>query len=439
MRRWLVATALVAALILPLWAEGTAEPLGKVVLALDAVEPKVGTFGYGKLDPEMPYYGGWVAEAFKRRTGRELEVREIVAAGGNTTTIDMVLASGERLDAIAGYAGRMSKWAVPGWALPLSDYIPQEDLAQYVPGSLAPYYREGKLYALPATAWLQGININVALVRELGMLDKLPRNAWDQWSMEDFEAMAKAAKAKGWYALPLFATQASGDYWVQLWMTGFGAELWKDGKVALDTPEGRAAIAWLVKMQEYAPPGAAGLDYNALINGWKSGKMLAAGGGPAGWTSDFEWRFVLPPAVPGKSGKLIVGPDSALVFKTTKEPRVAVELVRLIAGPEAQGMWISTAARYATHSKAPAPIVWGSGQGKDFVGVKQGAIDVWAAGARMVQTAGVWDAGIPNSAYSKVREYWQIMLQSLFLGRATVPEAVAKFQADSNAFIAAQK
>jgi ABC-type glycerol-3-phosphate transport system substrate-binding protein len=434
----MVGLLMLLAMTVASWAEGTAEPLGKVVLALDAVDPKIDTMGGGKLAKDMPYYGVWIAEAYKRRTGREMEVREIVAAGGTTTTIDMVLASGERLDAIAGYAGRMSKWAQPAWALPLSDYIPPSDLAQYVDGALAPYYRGGKLYALPATAWLQGINVNVALVRELGMVDKLPKSAWDPWSIADFEAMAKAAKAKGWYALPIFATASSGDYWVQLWLTGFGAELWRDGKVALDSPEGRAGVAWLAKMAEYAPPGAAGLDYNILVSGWKSGKMLAAGGAPGGWTNDFEWRFVLPPSVPGKSGKLIVGPDSSLVFKTTKEPAAAVELVRLMSGPDAQGLWISAAGRYATCKGAAAPVPWGTGTGKDFVGVLQATIDTWASGTRMMQTAGVWDAGIPNSAYSKVREYWQVMLQSVLLGRATVDAAVAKFQADANAFIAAQ-
>jgi ABC-type glycerol-3-phosphate transport system substrate-binding protein len=436
MRRVLWAILLAVA-ILPLWAEGTAEPLGKLVLALDAQDGILpGKIGLEK--PGLHYYVDWVAPQFEKRTGRKLEVREIVASGGATTTIDMVLASGERLDAIAGYAGRMSKWATPAWALPLSDYIPPSELAKFVPGALEPYYRSGKLYALPATAWLQGININLRIVREIGMEDKLPKTPWEPWAMADFMEMAKRAKAKGYYAMPLFATQPSGDYWVQVWMTGFGAELWRDGKVVLDSPAGREAVAWLVSMQEYAPPGAAGLDYNVIPNNWKAGKILASGGAPTGWATDDPWRFILPPSLPGKTGKVIMGPDSSLVFQNTKEPRLAVELMLLLSGPEAQGLWCESAGRYTTHKLTPVPVAWGSGEGKDFIGVRQDAVDRWANGMKMVQTAGVWDAGIPNSAYSKVREGWLVMLQSLFLGRATVGEAVAKFQKDANAFIEAQ-
>lgn len=441
-RRVMAVLSLMALLMLSAaWSEGEGEkgPLGQVILALDAKDTGMSTMGGGKYNPADPYYGTWVTTRFKALTGRDLTVREIVAAAGQTTTIDMVLASGERLDAIAGYAGRMSKWATPAWALPLSDYIPKEDLDKYVPGALAPYYRSGKLYALPASAWLQGINVNLKIVREIGMEDKLPKNPWEPWALADFMEMAKRAKAKGYYAMPLFATQPSGDYWIQLWMTGFGAELWKDGRIALDSPAGREAVAWLVSMQEYAPPGAAGLDFNIIPTSWKAGNILAVGGSPTGWAGDSGFVFLLPPSLPGKTGRVIVGPDSSLVFKNAKEKRLAVELVRLLAGPEAQGIWCSTAARYSTHGKTPAPVPWGNGlTGKDFVGVTPETVTRWNDGTRMVQTAGVWDAGIPNSAYSKVREGWLVMMQSLFLGRATVEEAVAKFQKDANAFIDAQ-
>jgi len=62
-------------------------------------------------------YSDWLAALYKRKYGREFTVREIVASGGQTTTIDMVLESGERLDVLTGYAGRMAKWANAAWAL----------------------------------------------------------------------------------------------------------------------------------------------------------------------------------------------------------------------------------------------------------------------------------------------------------------------------------
>ena len=383
-------------------------------------------------------YGEWLAALYKRKYGREFEVREIVASGGATTTIDMVLESGERLDVIAGYAGRMSKWANADWALPLSDYIPADELKAWIPGALDPYWRDGKLYALPSTAWMQGVLVNLAMVRAVGMEDKLPKNG-GSWAMADFDEMARRVKAQGLgYALALYATQSSGDYWQQAWMTGFGAELWKDGRVALDTPEGREAVAWLVSMQEYAPQGAAGLDYNAMLAGFKNGKQLAAGGAATGWTNDFPWLFAVPPAMPGHAGKFIVGPDSALAFNTTKEPLEAVNLVRLLTGAEMQTLRISTASIYPTRRDVLPPVAWGTGEGKDFVGVKQADVDRWAGASAMLAEHGVWDAGIPNRAYSKVRELWLTCLQSLFLGRATVEDAVRKFQTNANAFIAAQ-
>lgn len=394
--------------------------------------------GGGKLDPLALMYSGYLAELYRRGTGREFEVREIVATGGQTTTIDMVLASGERLDVITGYAGRMSKWANAAWAVPLSDYMSKAELAKWIPGALDPYWRGGKLYAVPSTAWLQGILVNTDMAKAVGMADKVPMTG-QQWAMSDFMEMARRVKAQGLgFAVSLYATQPSGDYWQQLWLTGFGAELWKDGKVALDTPQGRAGVAWLVSMMEYSPPGAAGADYSVMLGGFKAGTVLAAGGGPTGWTQDIGYQFVVPPAMPGHAGKFVVGPDSALVFNTTKEIPEAVDLVRYVTGAEMQTVRVSSAGTYPTRLDAKPPVAWGSGEGKDFIGVKQLDIDRWAKAASMLADHGVWDAGIPQAAYSKVRELWLVCLQTLFLNRGTVEEAVRQFQTDANAFIAAQ-
>lgn len=417
MRRTLAVILVMVALLAPTWATGQEESR-TLVLAIDSADAKNDAAG-GKM-----LYGEWLSELFTRKTGAAYTLREIVATGGQTTTIDMVLASGEQIDVITGYAGRMSKWATPAWALPISDYVSSDYLAKYVPGALDPYYRVGKLYALPGKAWVQGIDVNVDLIKSLGMADKLPKpDSMDRsWALADFEEMAKRAKAKGIYAMTLFATQPSGDYWQQAWLTGFGAELWRDGHIALNSTEGIAAVKWLVSMQEYAPPGSAGNTYNEMLTNFKAGKTIASGGSPGGWGNGFEWMFVLPPSVPGKKGKVILGPDSALVVKTTKSPGLAVELAKSAVGMEMQTLQCSDAAAFPTMLGIPGPV----------------DKPVWTVGAGVLADAGPWDAGIPNQAYSKVREMWLTCLQSLFLGRATVEDAVAKFQTDANAFIDAQ-
>jgi len=144
---------------------------------------------------------------------------------------------------------------------PLSDHITAAELKAWIPGATDPYWRNGKLYALPSTAWLQGVLINVGHGAAVGMADKLPK-VGGTWALADYMEMARRVKAQGLgYALALYATLPSGDYWTQGLVTGFGAELWRDGKVAIDSPEGERAVQWLVSMLEYAPPGAAGLDY----------------------------------------------------------------------------------------------------------------------------------------------------------------------------------
>lgn len=222
-------------------------------------------------------------------------------------------------------------------------------------------------------------------------------------------------------------------------MTSFGAELWKNGKVAVSTPEGVEALTFLrmLIVEGLAPAGAAALDDEDLPVEWSSGRYLASGASPH-WcevtpNDAFEagiakepWSAVMMayPNAPGKTSQYTSGSYAGWVSKNTKRPEAAIAWLRMITGYAAQSARAAqgmSSSRYdvdVAPNWAPEALKWRT--------VEQ----------QIIADHGIMDQGWAVEQNSLVRAMWRDVLQELFSGRVNnIAERLEEFQDEANALI----
>jgi ABC-type glycerol-3-phosphate transport system substrate-binding protein len=176
--------------------------------------------------------------------------------------------------------------------VPISDFVTEEELAKYNPGTLIPW--EGKLYALPI---LQNSNVfmyNLDLVAKIGLdPTKLPE------TMEDFEQWAITAKQNDLYMTTWSGDSATSGLTQLIWQ--FGGEIYDaDGNVIINSPETVAAMTFLKKMYDngWIPPDSVtgGEDLAAdVFRHQQSLALLLDGnkfyGSQDVFVDNFKWAF----------------------------------------------------------------------------------------------------------------------------------------------------
>jgi len=112
-------------------------------------------------------------------------------------------------------------------------------------------YRTGRLYALPFVGNAQLFFYRADLFAERGWP---PPRTW-----EDVLSAARAFSAAGLYGYVMRAAQGNSvvaDFLPLFW--AFGAEMFgADGRPAVNSPEGIAALKFMLELGRYAPPGYA--------------------------------------------------------------------------------------------------------------------------------------------------------------------------------------
>jgi ABC-type glycerol-3-phosphate transport system substrate-binding protein len=107
-------------------------------------------------------------------------------------TIDTTLASGAPvMDLFSADAPLVPKYAAAGAILPLDDYYTDEEIADFLPGSLAEALWDGSFVAPPQISSSQGIYVNKALFEEAGV----PLPSTDPTERLTWQEVADLAKA----------------------------------------------------------------------------------------------------------------------------------------------------------------------------------------------------------------------------------------------------
>jgi len=361
----------------------------------------------------------------------EVEIRNY-AADATTIKLDADIAGGDAPDVYWDYLGRVNKYANSKYAMPIN--LTFEELDDYLPSSLAPVMKEGELYALPGSAWAAMMIVNKTLVESVGMGSLIEDVSW---TIDEFMMVVDTVQEKygpDYYGYVLFSVGTGGDYWSSFgWLASFGAKLYENGKIVINSPEGIAALEFMKFMSDsgIAMPGAAGLTYKANLTAMSNNNVIACSNSSAAVKlpielidgSGFIDAVIMEwPKAPGvEKVPVAVGPDAGMVFASTKHPVEAMELLRYLNSTENQRMTVSAKGRFASMKSVGIDAV------KDNPS--------WTTATDIILRNGVFDSGVGLEKYAEVRNLWPPVLQSIFTGELTVQEAVDRFVEEGTAIL----
>ncbi len=224
-------------------------------------------------------------------------------------------------------------FANSGAIVSISDFVTDEELAIYNPGTLIP--SEGNLYALPI---LQNSIVhiyNTDLVSSIGLDPAaLPT------TIAEFEEWAAIAKENDLFISSWSGNTATSGLTALIWQ--FGGEMYDDtGNVIIDSPETVEAMTFLKKMYDegWIPPDSitAGDDTNTeLFRAQKVLAMLTDGnrfyGSQETYIDNFTWAF--GPVLEGKRQVTSGTVGSYSVSANAENPSLAVEWLKHVTNEE---------------------------------------------------------------------------------------------------------
>ncbi len=347
--------------------------------------------------------------------------------------IVLEVASGDQPDIYLDYLGRVSEFANGRYAHDILPLVGQEVMDQYLPSFLGLMNKGGVQYGLPITAWISTMIVNVTLLERVGMLDVIADGAW---TIEEFTEASRRVTALGpdYYGYSLFSKNTGGDYWYLGFLPGFGANLYANNEIALNSDEGRAALEWYLSFQDegLSPPGPATRDDRAFMASWHTGKYLATARAPnlaidavgeaAFSAGNAEEAFkaavtAFPTAEGVEHAPLAMGPNGAMIFNKGGVSQEIVDVFLALTGYRAQ-LWRSKmdsryASLYALQGARPND-------------------PVYTMGSEILEREGVWDMGIGLKIYNPIRVLVPPLFQAIYTRELTVQEAIERFERDGN-------
>lgn len=353
--------------------------------------------------------------------GYDVDIEWLSPGDGAAQPVDLMVMSGTQPDVYLDYSGRINKYANSKYAVDLTNLV---DTSIYQQSFLDLFTHDGGLYALPETAWAQLMVVNKTLLDRVGMGGAIQNG---QWSMAGFMEASRRVYALGpdYYGFVMFGATTAGDYWNLGFIPGFGAKLFDNGKVALDSPQGIEALTWY-KDYPYGMKGPAGLDYSAMMTAFRSGKVLAEGGSSSGLgigkesydagivKEPFETVLTTYPRVDGVTlVGLSLGPDAAMLFKGGE---AGLPVLLALTGEKSQRYRVEHEGRFSS-LKALSALISNAGQ--------QQVSDLIAAN-------GLFDLGLSLTEYTEVRGMIPPMFQAIWTGELSVQDAVQRFATEAN-------
>lgn len=429
--RLLVALLLIA-VILPAFSEGKQET-GRSVTILIGADWKFADFGVPiPATGEETLFSKLFAD-FKRETGADVVYKPIDFSSGSTISIDSMIASGQPPDVYHDYAGRASKYMTPEYALVLNSYITDEN--KWEKSVLDSCRRDGKLLAIPGTAWVNGFAVNLDMLKEVGYT--LP--AQKDWTIDEFLKCAEALKKNGKYATVLFAKNQSSEEWWKIWFYAFGAKMYKPGdysKTTLNSPQGVETLKFFQTLlaKGYVPPDAAVQDDDTALDLWARGKA-------AFLTMQVNHSGAVDSAV--KQGLL----EKPFEFSFIEMPHAkGVAHVPYTAGPSLvvvhksdDAVQNKLAARLAWYFSADDYQRWVCLQNSGYptrVGIPTADNPHIAQVAAVKKVAGVADWGLTNQNFSEVRAQLFPLMAQMYMGKLTPEQVLSQYEVTVNKILA---
>ncbi len=353
----------------------------------------------------------------------KVEFLQVDLSDGSTMTMDAMIAAGTPPDVYVDYMGRTSKYIDPAFALDLSPYI---DASEFIPGTLGPVTRDGKILGIPMPGGAQAMVINLKILDAIGESDF----DFDNWTVDEFLYLAEKVKAEtDAYATYLFAGNQSGDYLWFNWLASFGGRLYNPGdysRTAINTEAGLQFFTFLQHLvrEGLAPAEAAVLTDDDYALEWAKGKVFAGAWFPA-WVkpyfdavtkqglggADFEYTFVEFPRIGGVGMVPAAGSMAGVVVHRNEEA--------------SQNELAARAAVLFTDETSQLIIAEHQGGYPNRISVDYTFTDPhWDAIGKIVAENGMLDLGIAMPKFSEIRVQSVPFLQALYTDKMTPQEAL---------------
>lgn len=269
-----------------------------------------------------------------------------------------VLLAGGAMPDVWGEGGATATYTVLDWVLDLTPYVARDraelDIDDFLPAAWANVARGGKIIGLPWGTSVSALAYNRDLLAAAGLPE--PPVSWSDggWTYERLVQYARQLTRR----TPEGLVETYGfDYWVWedyllVWARLFGGD-WFDAasyktgvveRVVINAPENLAAYEALYGLmhEERVMPPPSGAPWAAAPTHWEpftAGRVAMRI--TSGWAFDMhisaglaDWALAAIPAFPaGRQG--IVANDAWHVWKGTRHPDLAWELVKFLSSPDA--------------------------------------------------------------------------------------------------------
>ncbi len=287
-----------------------------------------------------------------------------------------LIAAGNPPNVYMATPGGVSKYFTEGYLLELDDSN-IENLADYKPGTLDPYYRDGKLYGIPVCTAVDVLNINLTLAEQVGFT--VPdRDFLTPEEVLAFFELIKTKGPEGSYGTALYAANGGSQTRNFGWLSGFGARLFEDGdytQTTINSSEALAGLNFLQKLvqNEYIEPFPTALDDDETLKYWGAGRYglhWSRAGGMLGMIDNavaagiidepFKQRFMSFPVDVGAGQKvapLTYGGMAGIVIKSgdAELDKMAARVLDYMTNDIVQTMTIRGGGNYATRFSAIPP------------------------------------------------------------------------------------
>ena len=313
------------------------------------------------------------------------------------------LAANNGPDVFYAIPDQMPQYADVGMLLELDPYLTEKDMDGFVDTALIATKWKGKTYGLPILQEAYTLIYNVDIIKAIG---EDPNNLPTTW--EEFEAWAKKAKEKGYYALNyLGGGPMNGTLYPWVWQAG-GDILTEDGKVLINSPESVEAFEFVNKLYQngYIPEDSiTSIDQSDL---WYGGKMLACIGSGIDINtlqSEGTFDYVIGPPLKYRE-QLTYGTTGMFVVPSnTDNPAAAAAFVKVLTNAENQRIFNTVTQYFPTREEAK---------------------DIFNDNKDLSEMAKYTDLALPGVIHPKGRTimpYIQAEVQSMMSGEKTPQQA----------------
>ena len=407
-----------------------AAPMKLIWMATGPVKFVAGqdTGGYDSLDAKL------CADFEKANPGVKVQVMYRDVTQG-MLTFQTLLAAGTPPDVWIEAAGNANPYLHDAYAINFGQYMTKTQLAVYRPESIGPYIRNGNYYALPQSQVAGGFAVNLDMLAAIG--EKLPSQA--AWTTDEFYRIAKKLKANGIPAL-VFFTKNGFSGWDQLWLSAFGASMYKNkdySKTTINSPEAVKALNWMKKLVDEglvaAPPNE--MTDDDSIELFTTGKLFSGimqNGHSDYWFPEQakqgkiskvpEYTFVELPHAPGLKHAPTFGYQAIVVAHRSgneAKNKMVVKLALVAAGKD-----------YIYNNC----VMNGGFSPRTDLEPKEGAAakPSYAAIAALAKVAGLQDLNPFGPRSSEVSALWKEPIQAFFNGEVKAEKLLADFEVAAN-------